>query len=515
VAGYYVKSGVASLWATAQVVVSGDRRVPREAYATPLAKGYVFECTTGGTTDAATEPTWPTTPGNTVNDNGVIWTCRDPITWANALAFVHYWLVSARAASGDVLYVASVHSEAPAAVSSGGFLFTVGEGTLSILSVDSAGSPEPPTTLLAGAIVAPTGSNGITWLGLGSQSVVYIYGIYFVTNNVLVELGSGWAMLALEDCKFTINGGGGNTGFTLNSRYLRVRNPVFKFSAPSQYVTHYQLDAGGDSEWVNVSIDGAGTLPTNIFQSVFGRRHTVSRQEVTASDFSNLAAGKSVFSANNSYLAAGYMVLMNSSLNVNANLNDAALTVPIGLRVEGYVYGSSLDLLKYRSEVYGGTFTLDTATYFTSGGASLQGTKYSQKLVTNAEPALGKIFPARSKWLQVWNEITGVPRTLTLEFLHDSVTNLKDNEVWIEYEYYGSGSSCKSTWVSTVASILAAGANLAAGAGAGSWTKSMTNPNSQKIAVTFTPQSVGMIRARVCFAKASYTLYFDPQARLV
>jgi hypothetical protein len=42
----------------------------------------------------------------------------------------------------------------------------------------------------------------------------------------------------------------------------------------------------------------------------------------------------------------------------------------------------------------------------------------------------------------------------------------------------------------------------------------MTNPNSQKIAVTFTPQVVGMMRVRVCFAKASYTLYFDPQVRL-
>jgi hypothetical protein len=173
-----------------------------------------------------------------------------------------------------------------------------------------------------------------------------------------------------------------------------------------------------------------------------------------------------------------------------------------------------MNLLKFEQVVYGGTVTSDTATYFTSGGASLQGTKYSQKIVTNAEPGLGFVNPLRSKWFQVWNETTGVPRTLTLEFLHDSVTNLKDNEVWIEYEYYGSGSSCKSTWVSTMASALSAGSNLAAGAGAGSWTKSMTNPNSQKISGTFTPQSVGVIRARVCFAKASYTLYFDPQVRL-
>lgn len=36
---------------------------------------YVYEVTTAGTS-AATEPTWPTTAGNTVTDNTVTWTCR-------------------------------------------------------------------------------------------------------------------------------------------------------------------------------------------------------------------------------------------------------------------------------------------------------------------------------------------------------------------------------------------------------------------------------------------------------
>jgi hypothetical protein len=37
--------------------------------------GYYYECTTAGTT-GATEPTWPTTAGNTVVDGSVTWTCR-------------------------------------------------------------------------------------------------------------------------------------------------------------------------------------------------------------------------------------------------------------------------------------------------------------------------------------------------------------------------------------------------------------------------------------------------------
>ena len=39
------------------------------------SNGYVYECTTAGTTGAV-EPTWPTTVEDTVNDGTVVWTCR-------------------------------------------------------------------------------------------------------------------------------------------------------------------------------------------------------------------------------------------------------------------------------------------------------------------------------------------------------------------------------------------------------------------------------------------------------
>lgn len=37
--------------------------------------GYVYECTTAGTGSA--EPTWPTTPGETVTDGSTVFTCRE------------------------------------------------------------------------------------------------------------------------------------------------------------------------------------------------------------------------------------------------------------------------------------------------------------------------------------------------------------------------------------------------------------------------------------------------------
>jgi microcystin-dependent protein len=43
---------------------------------------YVYEVTTAGTS-GGTEPTWPTTPGNTVSDGTVTWTCRAKWTSRN------------------------------------------------------------------------------------------------------------------------------------------------------------------------------------------------------------------------------------------------------------------------------------------------------------------------------------------------------------------------------------------------------------------------------------------------
>lgn len=69
---------------------------------TPLASnGYYYRATVAGTSDAATEPTWPTTIGLTVTDNGITWLCagsaileQQEFDAPNASAqpdFVRYW----------------------------------------------------------------------------------------------------------------------------------------------------------------------------------------------------------------------------------------------------------------------------------------------------------------------------------------------------------------------------------------------------------------------------------------
>ena len=48
---------------------SGDTIIPTSGN----WNGRMYRCTNSGTSDGTTEPTWPTTYGGTVNDNGVVW----------------------------------------------------------------------------------------------------------------------------------------------------------------------------------------------------------------------------------------------------------------------------------------------------------------------------------------------------------------------------------------------------------------------------------------------------------
>lgn len=55
-----------------------------------VPNGFCYEVTTDSGSSGATEPTWPTTVGNTVTDGGITWTCR-----------AHAGLAQASMAGGD------------------------------------------------------------------------------------------------------------------------------------------------------------------------------------------------------------------------------------------------------------------------------------------------------------------------------------------------------------------------------------------------------------------------------
>jgi hypothetical protein len=60
-----------STWAALTNYSAGDKVRPTADY-----DGYHYEVTTDGGSSGAAEPVWPTTPGDTVVDDGLTWTCR-------------------------------------------------------------------------------------------------------------------------------------------------------------------------------------------------------------------------------------------------------------------------------------------------------------------------------------------------------------------------------------------------------------------------------------------------------
>ena len=97
----------------------------KDALVEPTVRnGYRYRCTVSGTSHASTQPTWPTTVGNTVTDNGVTWKCVSKIpeyAWDDLLSSV----------SSELTALATLSSEEKSATSYGSYLSaSPSEGTV-------------------------------------------------------------------------------------------------------------------------------------------------------------------------------------------------------------------------------------------------------------------------------------------------------------------------------------------------------------------------------------------------
>ena len=157
--------------------------------------------------------------------------------------------------------------------------------------------------------------------------------------------------------------------------------------------------------------------------------------------------------------------------------------------------------------IRGATYT--ETTLVRTGGANDGVTPLSWRVVSNTGAQYPSL-PCESPDVVRWNDAVGGSITATLEILHDSATNLTDKEVWVEVSYLADSGSPKGAFVNdSQPNVLGTAADQTASSE--TWTTTgMSNPNKQKLSVTFTPQMKGFIRAKVFLAKASKTIYVDP-----
>jgi hypothetical protein len=509
--------GSANTWVASTAYVAGDRVIATTS-ATAARQNYVYECTVGGTSHSS-EPAWVTTTPDTstTTDNTVTWMLRKCTTWNNAHTFLPRIFGdtsgTGKTAAGDTIYVSHTHSETSAAggnIIIGSAAGAAGSATnpIGIICVNDVGDPSSPGTAATTASVATATTGTLSFQAFGyTYGITYSAGSGSSTSSVRVSDSNtdfGWRF---EACKLKLNTTGtglmkfGVNAVNNNSK-VELENTVLQFGAAGQSI---QLQLG-EISWHNTASAIAGTAPTTLFvpTTTVGHHnlnvHGVDLSAVTG-NLLNVAAQEqgSIYTFANCKLGSGFTFTTGTHTGIG------------GAEVNFINCDSASTNYNYYRETAQGT-VIDETTLVKTGGASDGTTPISWKMVSNANSKLG--WPLASAPIVAWNDNSGASKTATVEILRDSATNLKDDEIWVEVDYIANTgdpgglavSDRKASPVATAADQTASSVD---------WTTTgMSNPNKQKLNVTFTPQKRGAVRGRVMLAKASTTVYVNPQVTI-
>lgn len=407
-------------------------------------------------------------------------------------------------AAGDDFWLASDHAETQASA-----MTLTSPGTAAspcrIVCVDFAGSTPPASAdLRTTATVSTTGNSSITAAG-----VAYLYGCTLSAGNsvgtasVIFSAGSaGW--WRLDSCTVKLGGTGGNSRITPGAAIVGVLfgvefvNTIAQFGAAGQ---GFRVQC--PFRWENTASAVAGTTPTTLFLNPSSSLPGA-WAEIRGVDLSALASGKNLVDV--SQTNVGKYLFSDCKLGSSVSVTTGAVAGQGAEEVRLVNCDSADTNYRYYRQTYQGTITQET-TIVRTGGASDGATPVSRKMVSTANSKL--YSPLESDWATFWDNTPG-SKTVTVPVVTDNVT-LTDAECWVEVEYLGTSSFPLGNFASDrAADILATGANQTTDAGSTWTTTGLTTPIKQSLSVTFTTVKAGPIRARVCLAKASTTVYFDP-----
>jgi hypothetical protein len=414
------------------------------------------------------------------------------LTWALAKATLAGAL--AVAAAGERVWVSQAHAETQASAMT---LTSAGTAASPVEILCGNDAAEPPTALATTATISTTGNSGITINGFA-----YHYGIAFNcgsgANSPILSLcntaGNGQIF---DTCTLAILATGTGSYIIVNgaNAIWTLVDSKLVFGNVSQVI--YAVNGGGMLTMIGGNIAATGSVPTTPFKSFYP-----GHIRLRGVDLSAFGAGKSLV-----LMETSAMLCRFEQCKLGASV---ALTTGAAAGAEVFLSNSDSADTQYRMQLhapFAGDIYSET-TVVRTGGASDGTTPLSHKMVSSANAKF--VRPLYGPELVIYNAVVGSAKTATVEIVHDSLTALTDAEVWLEVEYLGTSGFPLSLFLTDrAADILATPADQTASSIA--WTTTgLTNPNKQKLAVTFTPQEVGIIRCRVALAKASYTVYVDP-----
>lgn len=419
----------------------------------------------------------------------------DGSTWTLAKATIAG--AATAAAAGDTIYVSQSHAET--------------QGTN--LTIDVAGTPDNPV-IIAGcndSAEPPTAESTTATVSTTAQANIYLYDS-LIASDISFNCGNG-----ANYSRFDINGSGTHSVQVYNRCAFRLND-----THPSSNIGIGSYDATKSSDTIlnncvfkltNVghviyigskvtinggSIESGGTSPTAAFY--LGGNGPSGRALIESLDMSVWSSSFKLFAdAGRPGLAVVTGCKMPASWSAD-NLVANVSGVP-NARYELYnctPFGGSL--IPFRIKDYLGTIYHESTVVMT-GGSSVG----SAKMVSNASAK------EANNGLQLFNlqkEITtsGSSVTATVEFVHDSVTNLTNADICVDLQYpvtngTASTSSQRSSHLATATDCPSSSQT---------WTTTgLTNPNKQKISIAFTPTAVGIVKAVVRLTKASKTVFVD------
>lgn len=497
-------------WAAVHVYAAGAIIRPLTAPSDANARCYK---TTAGGTSGAVEPTWTFTKGAVQPADGTVtdWTEVTGAVRASPHSRISNAITNTWAGAGDLVYVADNHS-----YSSSASISLQSQGTFAspvkVVGYDHTTGNATPTSadLKTGWTESTTGN--ISFSISGNAVSTYFYGgtlnIGSGANAVVQTMTQG--RVRWEKCTFapgSTNSGSGlligsGAGTDVSKDFVDC---TFSFSSANQSITY----GFGALRFLNCTFNGSA-LPTTLFNNLTGTWATGGSIYFDGCDLSAFGSGKTLIGAFSA--TASYQQLLNCKLGASVTI-AATPTTPAGQKTDVISSDSAAGASRQERYVYEGTLTTET-TVVRTGGASDGTTPYSHKIVTTANSSWVNPFEGFqiTKENVVQDAFSNNSITATIEIINDGTT-LNTNDIWVEAEYMNGASFPQAARISSGVDVLSAGSAVPTSTAA--WTTTgITTPVKQKLQVTFTPLTNGLIRFVVKVAKVSQTLWIDPRVTL-
>ena len=488
--------------------------------ATPAVLGQVLKrsnnasyqiCTTAGAMSAS-EPSFSDTAGTTTTDTTAVWTSLGPVSNFTGGQAPHARLANALAstwfASGNTVYVGDNHAETQASA----ITMSPASALLAKILCHNRSGSYPPTVgdITTGATITATGVSVLTFAAQGS---FYFYGVSFVGNSGVTlgpsAVGQVQNWYYFDSCAFKVIAATAPIVVGATSTAWGVvtwNNCVVNFSVTSNLI----IPSFSQFVWQNTGqILSVGSVVPTILLGSNSSNQRFNNVVLNSLDLSQITA--SLFGP--AQASIGTLVVQDCKLN-------AAMTVttPINTGMNVQMIRSDSAGTSYKSTRYNyeGTETTETSIVRTGGAVDPTGQAQSRKIVTSANAQW--LRPFRAEPMAIWNPTTGANVTATVYGTVNAGALPNNDDIWLECEYLGSatdplGKIVTTTKASVLASNAAVSADLSSWGGGGSgagWspfklTATLSSPQ---------PQLAGYLHARVRAAKASMTVYIDPQVTL-